>query len=79
MSSALTKDWALLSSLAEFGLLLKNSKHKGQASFQSALTLAQSAAFGSSDPARQEYVALVARAAQLANLQSSAGHHDSNR
>ena len=79
MDSALSKDWALLSSLAEFGLLLKGSKYKGQASFQSALTLAQSAAFGSSDPARQEYVALVARAAQLTNLQSSAGHRASNR
>ena len=69
----LDRDWALLSSLAEFGLLLKNSKFKGQASFSSALQLAQQAAFGSSDPARQEYASLVARAAQLSQLQGHIG------
>ena len=58
----LSRDWALISSLAEFGLLLRDSQFKGQASFSNALKLAQ-AAFGSSDPARQEYVSLVARAA----------------
>ena len=73
LGEALSSDWALLSSLAEFGLLLKDSRFKGRASYTNVLRLAQEAAFGSSDPARQEYVSLVARAAQLSELHSSFG------
>ena len=68
IETPLTRDWSLLASLAEFGLLLKDSKFKGKASYQRVLKLAQAGAYGSHDPARQEYVGLVARAAQLAEL-----------
>ena len=72
IGASLSRDWSLITSLAEFGLLLKQSKHRGQATFSSALKHAQDAAYGSSDPARQEYVALVARAAELAALRTTA-------
>jgi Ca-activated chloride channel family protein len=56
-------DFRFASAVAEFGMLLSGSKYAGEATFASALELAQPSMAG--DAARAEFVALVRKAAEL--------------
>ena len=52
--------------VAEFGMLLRNSEHKGSASFAQALELGRNAAGDDPDGFRAEFVGLVEQAQRLA-------------
>ncbi|WP_348674859.1 VWA domain-containing protein [uncultured Abyssibacter sp.] len=57
--------WA--ASVAEFGLLLRQSEHAGQATLDAVLRRAEELARSSDDPARDEFVGLVRQAGLLAS------------
>lgn len=56
-------DLRFAAAAAEFGLLLRNSKHKGTATFDNALELAESAV--NEDPKREEFLNLIVAAKTL--------------
>jgi Ca-activated chloride channel family protein len=55
--------------VAEFGMLLRNSEHKGTASFAQALELGRSAAGGDPEGFRTEFLRLVEQAQRLAQAE----------
>jgi len=62
--STASNDLRFAASVASFGMLLKNSEHKGSTSWQSTLELAESST-KSSDELRQEYLKLLQEASKL--------------
>ena len=58
-SGALSLDFAFAAAVAEFGMLLRDSKHRGQASVDQILTLARSALGRDEDGYRQDFVQMV--------------------
>ena len=56
-------DFAFASAVAEFGMLLRDSKYKGAATFSSVSELARRGAGNDPDGLRQEFLALVRKAA----------------
>jgi Ca-activated chloride channel family protein len=60
-----SSDFAFASAVAEFGLLLRDSKYKGKASFASVAELAGATLGNDRDGLRREFVALVRRAETL--------------
>jgi Ca-activated chloride channel family protein len=60
------EDLRFASAVAEFGLLLRDSEHKGQASYRQVLELAKSARGKDIEGYRAEFVKLVEAASQLA-------------
>ena len=56
-------DFRFAASVAEFGMLLRDSEHKGQATFQQVIDIASGAQ--AEDERRRELVALVRRAQKL--------------
>ena len=65
--SAASADFQFASSVASFGMLLRQSQHRGDASFAGVLEIAQSAS-RDRDPHgyRREFVEMVERAKELA-------------
>jgi Ca-activated chloride channel family protein len=59
-------DLQFAAAVASFGMLLRDSKYKGNATYASVLEIATSAARGDNSGYRDEFLALVRRAAQLA-------------
>jgi Ca-activated chloride channel homolog len=64
-----SRDLRFASSVAAFGMLLRDSPHKGAADFALVTALAKGAA--GADAARQEFIGLVATAAKLAGKPSA--------
>lgn len=62
-----TKDYRFAASVAEFGMLLRGSKHKGDASYKEVLTLARGALGKDPHGHRQEFVKLVKQASAIAS------------
>ncbi|UOQ73220.1 vWA domain-containing protein [Hymenobacter cellulosilyticus] len=60
-------NFRLAVAVAEFGLLLRQSEHRGQASYRAALGRAQSVRGRDADGSRREFVELVQRAAELSS------------
>ncbi|MDE6667203.1 MAG: von Willebrand factor type A domain-containing protein [Clostridia bacterium] len=64
-SSADNDDFKFITCVAEFGLILRQSKYKGTASFDSVLDRLESlSGYTSSDPLKQEFVTLVGKASE---------------
>jgi Ca-activated chloride channel family protein len=61
-----SSDLRFAAAVAEFGMLLRHSEHKGGASFAQALELGRGAAGTDPDGVRAEFVALVEKAQRLA-------------
>ena len=53
--------------VASFGMLLRDSQYKGQATFGTVLTLADAGVKAEEDPYRSEFIGLVETAARLSN------------
>jgi Ca-activated chloride channel family protein len=64
-----SSDFAFASAVAEFGLLLRDSKYKGKASYASVAELASSTLGNDRDGLRREFVSLVRKAETLAQRQ----------
>jgi Ca-activated chloride channel family protein len=62
----LPEDLRFASAVAEFGLLLRNSEHKGSSSYRQVLELARNSKGDDSDGYRAEFIKLVEAASQLA-------------
>jgi Ca-activated chloride channel family protein len=62
-----SSDFAFASAVAEFGLLLRDSKYKGAATYSSVAELAQAGVEDDPDGLRQEFLILVRKAAALAS------------
>jgi Ca-activated chloride channel family protein len=58
------RDFQFAAAVASFGMLLRNSEHKGNATYDAVLEIAQSAA-GEDDTYRAEFLAMVKRAGEL--------------
>jgi len=58
-------------SVAQFGMLLRNSAYREQASFKSVLTLSKSAADNDAQGYRKEFIELVIKAKKLVNKKES--------
>ena len=54
--------------VASFGLLLRDSQYKGNASFESVLELAQGSIGEDPDGYRQEFIGLVKRARNISDI-----------
>jgi Ca-activated chloride channel family protein len=67
-----SSDFAFASAVAEFGLLLRDSKYKGKATYASVAELAGATLGNDPDGLRQEFVSLVRKAAALARDQRAA-------
>jgi Ca-activated chloride channel family protein len=65
-----TSDFRFAAAVAQFGMLLRNSEHKGASSFASTLALAEPATRG--DARRVEFLALVREAADRSQQALSA-------
>ena len=68
VSSALTEansDFEFATAVAEFGLLLRDSKYRGSASYDAVARLAQRNVGRDRDGMRQEFISLVRRASEL--------------
>lgn len=63
----------LASTVAEFGLLLRDSKYKGSASYSHALSRARTAARNDPEGYRKELVALIEKAGRLASGAAAGG------
>jgi len=75
-----SSDFAFASAVAEFGLLLRDSKYKGEASYASVAELAGATLGNDRDGLRQEFVNLVKKAATLAQRQrADRGDSDEGR
>lgn len=64
-TTAPSSDFRFAAAVAQFGMLLKNSKDRGGSSFESTAALAQSAL--SSDTRRAEFLELLGKASELGN------------
>lgn len=62
-----TKDYRFAAAVAEFGMLLRNSKHKGDANYNEVLKLARGALGKDPHGHRQEFVKLVKQASAIAS------------
>jgi Ca-activated chloride channel family protein len=62
-----SKDFRFAAAVAEFGMLLRNSPHKGNATFDTALELAQEGKGADADGYRAEFLQLIGLAKQLRN------------
>jgi Ca-activated chloride channel family protein len=71
--AAASSDFAFASAVAEFGLLLRDSKYKGRASFSSVSELARATLGNDPDGLRQEFLALVRKAEALARERRADG------
>jgi Ca-activated chloride channel family protein len=71
-AAASSSDFAFASAVAEFGLLLRDSKYKGKATYASVAELAGATLGSDPDGLRQEFVSLVRKAAALARDQRAA-------
>jgi Ca-activated chloride channel family protein len=60
-----TKDFRFAAAVASFGMLLRNSAHKGNTTYAGVLEIATEAASDDASGYRQEFLALVAAAKQL--------------
>ena len=67
-------NFQLASAVAEFGLLLRDSKYKGNATYQQALERARKAAKRDPSGYRGELVGLIEKAAKLAPSTASSRH-----
>jgi len=65
-TGAASEDMRFASAVAEFALLLRDSEHKGQASWEQVLSLARGARGGDEQGYRGEFVGLVETARTLA-------------
>ena len=63
---AMSEDFAFASAVAEWGLLLRDSPHKGAASYASALKRASAAATYDPNAHRQEFLQLLGKSIELA-------------
>ncbi len=61
-----SEDFKFAASVAAFGMILRDSPHKGSASFGSVLELAEEGVAGDRSGYRQEFLKLVEQASQLA-------------
>ena len=64
---AASNDFRFASAIAEFGLLLRNSQHKGQASYDAVLRRASDSLGDDPQGYRSEFLQLVRRASDLAD------------
>jgi len=72
--NAMNEDFRFAAALAEFGMLLRGSPHRGQASYEQVLQLAQGALGDGKDrQAREQFVELVRSARRLAGAEGPAG------
>jgi Ca-activated chloride channel family protein len=62
---AATGDYQFAAAVASFGMLLRDSQHKGDATYDAVLEIAQSAG-GETDAYRREFLQMVRRAKELA-------------
>jgi Ca-activated chloride channel family protein len=62
---AASRDFQFAAAVASFGMLLRNSQHKGNATYDAVLEIAQSAAV-ESDSYRGEFLEMIRRAKELA-------------
>lgn len=62
-----SKDFKWSAAVAEFGMLLRDSSHKGSATFQSVLRLAEQGLGSDTQGYRSEFIDLVRKAEQLQN------------
>ncbi|MCA9215375.1 MAG: von Willebrand factor type A domain-containing protein [Planctomycetales bacterium] len=62
-----SKDYRFAASVASFGMLLRDSKYKGNATFDSVLELAAEGSRDSDDPYRAEFIEMVKKAKSIAN------------
>jgi Ca-activated chloride channel family protein len=60
------RDFQFAASVASFGMLLRNSKYKGNATYASVLEIATAAARDDESGYREEFLQLVRTAAELA-------------
>ncbi len=60
-----SRSWRWAAAVAEFGMLLRNSKHKGKSSYKQVLSLAKGALGRDVDGYRSEFVSLVEKASAL--------------
>jgi len=67
-----SENFKLASAVAEFGLLLRNSKYKGSANYEQTLTRARAAAKNDPGGYRTELVGLIEKAGKLAVVTTSA-------
>lgn len=63
---AASDDFRFVVAVAQFGLLLRESQHKGEASWKSVVELAQSGAAGDTSNFRAQFVTLAGKAEKLA-------------
>ena len=61
-----TPDFKFAAAVASFGMLLRDSTHKGEANYDSVLEIAQEGAVGDQSGYRAEFLAMVQRALELA-------------
>ena len=66
-------DFRFVSAVASFGMLLRDSEHKGQATFSSVLALARGARGADEEGYRAEFIRLVETAATLATSRPPSG------
>ena len=72
--NAMDEDFRFAAALAEFGMLLRESPHRGQANYEQVLQLAQSSlGDGKARAAREEFVELVRAARGLAAATTPGG------
>lgn len=62
-----SSDFQFAASVAEFGMLLRQSEYKGDATFESALKLAKASINDDTDVEKAELVGLIAKAGKLGN------------
>ena len=72
MLAACSENLRFASAVAEFGLLLRNSEYKGQASYRQIIARAKSAFGKDEEGYRSEFVRLVKTAETLDNRQATA-------
>ncbi len=65
--SAAPEDFRMATAVADFGLLLRNSEHKGNASYEQALKLAGNARGADEEGYRAEFIQLVKKAQLISN------------
>lgn len=63
-----SENFRFAASVAAFAMLLRNSRHKGQASFDAAAQLAENARQSDLEGNREEFVALIKKAQELSQL-----------
>lgn len=71
LAAAPSADWQWASTVAEFGMLLRASEHRGQASYSRVLSRAERLAVTAQDDLAREFVGLVRQAKVLAQARLS--------